>query len=63
MNKIKLIAVDNFLASLDTKQPIMNHFMNLEKDAELYGWNEKTRTAIMRGICDAYESKISKEKK
>ena len=51
----KKTAVDNFIASIDTTLPIVTHFMNLEKDVELYDWNDATKVAIMRGILEKYE--------
>ncbi len=47
--KIDRAAVDNFLASLDglTAQ---DAFANLRADADSYGWNGATRTAISNGI-------------
>lgn len=48
-NKVRQIAVNNFLGSLDglTVQEALG---NLELDAASYRWNAKTRAAIHKGI-------------
>jgi hypothetical protein len=55
-------AVENFLSTIDTTQPIAHHFMNCEADAKLYVWDRPTVVAIMKGIVDAYNRKFREDR-
>jgi hypothetical protein len=57
MNKKQQQVIDNFLSTLDTTLPIVDHFRNALRDALLYKWNSEIKVAIMTGIEDAYEVK------
>ena len=48
-------AVENFLASLDTKESIEVHRLNLLRDKAVYHWDQETVCEIWRGINQKYE--------
>ena len=56
----KQYIVDNFLSSIDTDLPMILHFKNCMKDAQLYKWKSDVVVSIMMGIEDAYK-KIKRE--
>ena len=47
---VKRTPVENFLATIDNNDSIVQAEMNFVNDAEIYGWNEATRSAILKGI-------------
>lgn len=49
--------VANFLGSMDSKLEKYAHVRNANMDAKLYGWNDKTLSAILTGIRNAYDEK------
>lgn len=51
------LAVENFIASLDTTIPMVYHFKNCMRDAMLYKWKSSVVVAIMSGIEEAYKKK------
>jgi hypothetical protein len=53
--KVKQIAVENFLGSLDKTIPLWQQLANLSLDAMLYRWNGETVRAIRKGIQQAYK--------
>jgi len=53
--------IDNFLSSIDTSMPMIDHFRNAMRDAILYKWNSATVVAIMAGIEDAYPKNKEEE--
>ena len=54
-NEIRKIAVENFLMSLSGNQMADN--LNLDMDAQSYGWNSATVNAIREGIRQHYAKK------
>lgn len=53
-DKVKKIAVENFLCSLSGNKTA--DLMNVSLDAKSYGWNKETIKAIKDGITLAYNS-------
>ncbi len=49
------IAVENFLASIDTSMPEQFHIANAIQDWKAYGWDTATLNAIIIGIGEKYE--------
>lgn len=47
---VRKIAVENFLGTISTDEPMREHMGNLAMDARSYGWNYATQSAIRRGI-------------
>lgn len=50
MENINQSAVDNFILSVDTQQPLAIHILNLELDTNKYKWNSITRLEILRRL-------------
>jgi hypothetical protein len=48
--KVKKIAVENFLMTLTTNPNSESAYLNLDRDAAMYGWNVFTYKAIRDGI-------------
>lgn len=48
--KVRAIAVENFLFSLNKGTKKVDAEMNLYMDARSYGWNVETQRAIKQGI-------------
>ena len=50
MPRVRRIAVENFLGTLDNTMPKEMHLLNLRNDAASYRWNIATVSAIKKGI-------------
>ena len=55
---VKRTPVENFLATIDNNDSIVQAEMNFVNDAEVYGWNEATRNAILQGITKYFSHPI-----
>lgn len=55
--KVKRIAVENFLMSIEKDTPIKEAEGNLRIDAKVYRWNDETVKAIQQGIQQAKQNK------
>jgi hypothetical protein len=50
-------AIENFIGSIDTTLPMIDHFRNAMRDALIYKWNSATRQSILLEIEDRYIKK------
>ena len=48
--KVRRIAVENFLGTANKSLPKESHLMNLQMDANMYKWNSQTVKAIKDGL-------------
>lgn len=54
---MQLMAVENFLSSLDLQMSKTSHIYNAISDSLSYGWDKETLQEILRGIEKAYRNK------
>ena len=53
--KVRKIAVENFLGTANKSLPKESHLMNLQMDQQLYKWNPQTVNAIKKGLNILYK--------
>lgn len=49
--RVKRIAVENFLSSVEYNKNKTDAILNMLADAKIYKWNTETVDAIREGIC------------
>lgn len=54
MEEVNKEAVDNFIASMDSNLSVIEHILNIGRDAKLYGWNKATVDAIKHLMSKRY---------